>query len=120
VILLEFWDTHCSPCILLMPDFEKLTQKYKDNKDVAIINVNAGWETEQSARTFIQKRAFKLNYAYMEKANSKRMKVNELPCTIIIDRDFNIRYKHIGLNEEKETNIISEFEKEIENLRVDK
>lgn len=114
VILLEFWDTFCSPCIKLMPDFEKLTEKYKNNEDVIIISVNAGWQSKEKAKAFIDKRNYNLFFTYMEKQESKKLKVRELPCTIIIDKDFEYSYKHIGLNEEKEQNIIEEFDHQIQ------
>jgi len=114
VILLEFWDTYCSPCIKLMPDFEKLTAKYKNNDNVVIISVNAGWETMEKAKAFIEKRNFNLYFAYMEKKEARKLKVRELPCTIIIDKNFEYSYKHIGLNEETETEIINEFDEQIQ------
>ena len=53
----------------------------------------------------------------MTKSQSKKLKVRELPLTLIIDKDFNFIYKHVGLNEEKESNIVFKvWDKKIQEL----
>lgn len=96
VILLDFWDTRCGPCIRLMPDMEKLYIKHKDNPNVAIYVVNAGWQSFEDAKTFASGHDFNLPYSYMDIEISKSMGVRELPTTIIIDKQFNYRLKHVG------------------------
>ena len=61
VIVLEFWDTRCGPCRRLMLEMEKLYLKYKDNPEVAILEVNAGWETKENAQKFISNQDYELN-----------------------------------------------------------
>ena len=115
VTLLEFWDTHCGPCRKLMPDFEKLTAKYANNDMVEIISVNGGFESKENAKKFIDKYQYNLFFTYMDKKYSRnKFKVRELPCTIIIDKNYNFHYMHLGIDEEKEPNIIEEFDRQIQ------
>jgi thiol-disulfide isomerase/thioredoxin len=114
IVILEFWDTRCGPCRYLMPGFEKLSEKYRGRQDVMIICVNAGWESLQSAKIFVDEEPFKLFFTYMEKRESKKLIPDELPCTILIDKNFKLRYKHIGFNEKTEQTFISDLEERIE------
>jgi len=118
IIVMEFWDTFCSPCRRLMPSFEELVDKYNDNSDVVIWQVNAGWETFEKAKTFVDKKQFDLNFSYMEKKTSKKLKVRELPCTIIIDQEFNVVYKHAGCEEDEDETFMQHIDEMIEGLLI--
>jgi len=116
VIILEFWDTHCGPCLQLMPELVKLSDKYKDNPDVAIYIINAGWEKSEQAKAYIERKNYQFNSAYMNKDISRRLGVTTLPATIIIDKDYNLRFKHLGFDENNEMDIVSEFDTHIQTL----
>lgn len=116
VILLEFWDTHCGPCLQLMPEMAKLSDKYKDNPNVAIIVINAGWEPLDNAKAFMDKKAFTFNSAYMTKKLSRELGVSTLPTTIIIGKDFNLKFKHLGFDEKTEMAIVTVFDSHIQSL----
>ena len=119
IILLDFWDTHCGPCIQLMPHMEKLYMKYKDNPDVVIFIVNAGWQSIDEAKSFVSKHNYELPFAYMTKQESRKLKVREIPKTIIIDKQFNYRLQHVGYDgydPDKDLGPVTEFKKLIEIL----
>jgi thiol-disulfide isomerase/thioredoxin len=105
VIILDFWDTHCNPCIKSMTQMEKFYQKYKDDKRVTIYLVNAGWEPIENAKSFANQgkhffsrgKKYDLPFAYDNNSvTMKKFKFDSTPSTIIIDADFNIRAKHSG------------------------
>lgn len=116
VVELEFWDTHCGPCLQLMPEMVKLTEKYKDNPAVVIFIINAGWEKFENAKAFIDKKAYCFNSTYMEKRVSRKLGVSMLPATIIIGKDFNLKFKHIGFDEKTEMGIVNVFDSHIQSL----
>jgi thiol-disulfide isomerase/thioredoxin len=119
VVLLDFWDTRCGPCIKLMPHLEKLYAKYKDNPNVVILVVNAGWQLIDDARSFVSKRSYDLPFAYMTKQESKKLKVRELPKTIVIDKQFRYRLQFVGYDgydPDKDSEPVAEYEKLIEKL----
>ncbi len=119
IILLDFWDTHCGPCIKLMPYMEKLYSKYKNNENVVMYIVNAGWQSIEEAKGFVSKHNYKLPFAYMEKKESRKLKVREIPKTIIIDKNFTYQLEHVGYDgydPDKDLGPVKEFEKLIEEL----
>lgn len=116
VIILEFWDTHCGPCLQLMPELVKLSDKYKDNPDVAIFVINAGWEPIENAKAFMDKKGYSFKSAFMDKKISRELGVSTLPATIIIDKNFNFKFKHLGFDEKTELNIVDVFDNHIQSL----
>ena len=101
------------PCIVLMPKMKILYSKYKNNSNVVIYCVNPGWESFEIAKSFLENKSFDLPFMYDQ--NSKTAKLFGVYCnpsTIIIDRKFNLRIKHIGYDPSKD--IISDFKKYIE------
>ena len=75
---------------------EKLYSKYKSNPDVAFFIVNAGWQSIDEAKDFVLKNDYDLPFAYMMKQESRKLKVREIPKTIVIDKQFNFRLQYVG------------------------
>ena len=44
LVLIDFWATWCGPCMRLIPELEKMAEKYKDQ--VIFLKVNADKEKE--------------------------------------------------------------------------
>jgi len=59
VIILDFWATHCPPCIQEIPDFVKLYNKYKD-KGLVIIGVSLDRGDVEKVKRFCQNKG--VNY----------------------------------------------------------
>lgn len=119
IVLLDFWDTHCGPCITLMPHMEKLYSKYKDNQGIVILIVNAGWQSLDEAKSFVSTHNYDLPFAYMTKQESRKLQVREIPKTIMIDRQFNYRLQFVGYDgydPDKDFGPVNDLEKLIETL----
>lgn len=119
IVLLDFWDSRCGPCIQLMPHIEKLYAKYRDNPNVVILVVNAGWQSIDDAKSFVSKRSYDLPFAYMTKEESRKLKVREIPKTIIIDKQFKYQLQFVGYdgyNPDKDPEPVMKYEKLIEKL----
>lgn len=117
VILLDYWDTHCGPCRKLMPEMERLQERYQYDPRVSILVVNAGWEPLEEAREYANENDYSLTFAYDPGAQASRaMKVWELPTTILIDTDFNFHSKHIAYEPGEEAAIVAHYEELIEEL----
>ena len=125
VILLDFWNTGCIPCRKAMPKLEKLYKKYKDNSNVAIFILNSGWEPIEKARKFANKKRasfiifnrkkYDLPFAYdLNSTTFKSFGFNANPSTVIIDQNFIIRYKQIGVK--SGINIFQYLTKQIDEL----
>ena len=117
IILLEFWDTHCGPCRKLMPEMEKLQARYENDPRVAILLVNAGWESMEEAQEYVAEQDYALTFAYDPGARvSRAMRVWELPTTILIDSDFNYHSKHIAYEPGQESAIVGHYGSLVEEL----
>lgn len=105
IIVLDFWNTLCIPCVKAMPQLEKLYKKYKNDSAVVIFIVNSGWEPIEKAKEFadkkrggllfFNKKKYDLPFAYdtgSKLFNSMGLKMN--PSTVIIDSRSNVRVKH--------------------------
>jgi peroxiredoxin len=100
VVLLNFWATWCVPCRKEMPYFEKA---YRDNKKdgFIVIGVNVLQDADK-IWGFIHKE--KITFPIALDPDGKTMKlykVGALPYSLLIDRQGNVKYKHVGLINEK-------------------
>ncbi len=99
VILLDFWDSSCGPCIASMPDLEMLYRKYKSHPNVKIFCVDVGWKPLEKEKEFVQKRGYNAPFVYDEKSrNEESLGFGGSGFLIVIDKKFNIRLQHIGYN----------------------
>jgi len=96
VIMLNFFATWCPPCKAEMPDFNEIQNEYKN--DVKIIAVNVGGE----ALSKVQKFASRNNLTFTIALDDGRVSdlygpIRGIPVTVIIDKDFNIAKKYVGM-----------------------
>jgi thiol-disulfide isomerase/thioredoxin len=118
VILVDFWSSNCMPCVAFMPKMEELYLKYRNNSNVAIYCLNPGWESIEKAKSFLEKKNFDLPFTYDRNSKTSNLfGVYSNPSTIIIDRKYNLRIKHIGYSPSKDiltdfTNYIEKFLKQ--------
>ncbi len=95
VVLLNFWASWCGPCRQEMPVLDQLHQRYEDT-GFAVLGVNVEGEVAPA-----QKIVDKTNVTFPVLIDTKQQ-VSELynleamPSTVVIDRDGNIRYIHLG------------------------
>jgi len=96
VIILNFFATWCPPCRKEMPDFNEIAAQYADK--VKIIGINVGNEDIDRVREFVERNGLKFTIAIDEgKVTALYGPINAIPVTVIIDREFNIYKRYIGL-----------------------
>ncbi len=90
VVLLEFWATWCGPCLVAMPEVQKLHERYaKDGLSVVAV-------TDQNRETvapFVKKQGWALPIALDGEKIVESYKVRALPTTIVLAKDGSIAYK---------------------------
>lgn len=95
VVMMNFWASWCAPCRQEMPLLEDLYKKYK-GLGFTLLGVNVE-EDSRKASTLL--RSIKVSFPILFDSKnkvSKLYKVSAMPTTIIIDRDGNMRYLHLG------------------------
>ncbi|MBC5775209.1 TlpA family protein disulfide reductase [Pontibacter sp. KCTC 32443] len=92
VIVLNLWATFCKPCILEMPELNKLKKEFA-GKEVVFISMSP--EDKATLRKFFKKNQF--DFAVLPSSGNYMMNFgNSLPQTILIDKAGIIREVSTG------------------------
>ncbi|MBD1397907.1 TlpA family protein disulfide reductase [Pontibacter sp. JH31] len=92
VVVLNLWGTFCKPCILEMPELNRLKQSYAE-KDVVFVSMSP--EDKPIIKKFLKKHVFDF-IILPGSAHYMKDFGNTVPQTILIDRVGIVREVHIG------------------------
>ncbi|HKJ30815.1 MAG TPA: TlpA disulfide reductase family protein [Balneolales bacterium] len=82
VVMLDFWETWCHPCIASMPTENKLAKEFP-NKFV-VIAVTPGFnDSRNKVKAFIKNHNYKFHYAYGKKLAQKLM-ISGIPYKVFL------------------------------------
>lgn len=96
-ILLSFWATWCKPCLEEMVEFNKIYEQYKDNgfKLIAIST-----DTEKSVakvKPYIRSKEYQFPVLLDTNGDvARKYYAQQMPFTVIIGKNGNIVYSHLG------------------------
>jgi peroxiredoxin len=109
VIVLNFWFIECKPCVMEMPELNKLVEKYK-GKEVVFI----GFATSDKAKLqkFLKSNSFSYNVIPDTQEIADNYGVKFFPTHVVIDKGSVIRYYTTGLS----PTTMTDLEKSIEML----
>lgn len=105
VIFINFWATWCPPCRAEMPSINQLHTRFKNNKNVVFIMVDADGKPEISG-TFMKRKGYDLPVYTMASNVPDSMFTGSLPTTIILDKSGRIVYKGIGAADYSSSKVI--------------
>jgi len=94
VVVLDFWATWCGPCTEVMPQMQKLYEKYKDS-GVAVFGVSS-WEQKDPA-VFMKEKHYTYGLLLKGEDIAERYGVGTLPAVYIIGADGRVVYRHEGV-----------------------
>ena len=95
VILINFWASWCGPCRQEMPVLDQLYRHYR-SLDFTILGVNVEQDSD-NAKTLLKDVSVSFPVLFdSENKVSKLYEVKGMPSTVLVDRDGNIRYVHMG------------------------
>jgi len=83
VVIIEFWETWCMPCIEGMQHLKKLKDEFSD--DLKIICISS--DDLDKAHTFIDKNNFQFDFIFdKEKIMQQKFPHSSIPYTIVVDK----------------------------------
>lgn len=83
VVILEFWETWCAPCIEGMPHLKKLKEQYADNLEIICVSSDGF----QKNTNFINTNAYPFEFIFDEKkALSNIFPHSGIPFSVLIDK----------------------------------
>ncbi|MBS1758705.1 MAG: redoxin domain-containing protein [Bacteroidetes bacterium] len=121
VVILDFWATWCGPCIASFPGMQLLSNKYKNDPDVAILFIDS-WEREENkeknAKDFMTKKGYKDFLVLMDNDDAVigGYGVSGIPTKFVIDKSGVLRFTTVGFSGSDE-GLVNEMSRMIELAR---
>ena len=110
VVFLNFWATWCPPCQREMPEIQKLSEKYQNSEDIAILTVVMPGGQDMDAagiKKFLKEKGFTMPVIFDDGRLSSSFQITSLPTTYMFDRDGNVYGSVVGqLSSDMMENII--------------
>jgi thiol-disulfide isomerase/thioredoxin len=98
-IVLDFWATWCGPCRIQRPMYEQVEKKYSSNSNVVFLSVNTD-EDKSKVAPFLAKENW-TQRAYFDAGLGAMLRVNNIPTTIVLNRDGQIVSRMAGFIPER-------------------
>ena len=110
IVLLDFWQIHCIPCIYGLPRLDALAREYK-KKGVTIFAIDEA-DTAGEVRAFMKDKAWgsNLKFASGSGAVSAAYAIGSTPTSVLIDAAGTVRSVHKFLDEEAKAALAAEFD----------
>lgn len=116
VVYLDFWASWCGPCVVSLPELEKLYTRYKNQGfEVVAINLDSA---QEDAQRFLQGKS--ISYPVLfdhQQKTPEQYGVAGMPTAYLLDHTGKLRYTHTGFKPndgEKLSNLIQQLLKEKE------
>ncbi len=112
VIIVDFWYTHCHPCVKAMPSLDKLYRKYKD-KGLKIFGINSVDNRPKSKKlldNFLSKRDISYDIILATPDVDIMYKVNGYPTMYVIDKNGKIAHAELGFREKSFNEMVKKVE----------
>ncbi|WP_316817794.1 TlpA disulfide reductase family protein [Pedobacter nyackensis] len=110
VVLLDFWEVWCGPCVESMPNIEGLFQKYK-TKGLLVYGIVNDTSNIVSSKAFTKKRGFTLPMLAGSEHLMNSLKITGIPLYVLVDRTGKITFISEGYSNGIETAILKALER---------
>ena len=111
IVVINFWGTWCGPCVVEMPEFQKLHERYLSDPDVVVLTIDTD-DNPDELREWMANKEFTYE-VLLDDGYVGRAGINSYPTTWFIDRNGQIVFIERGSAE----SLAEEFGWRIEALR---
>lgn len=95
VLVIDFWETWCGPCLQVFPSLQELTEEYPDQFSVLAVTLGLT-EGPDEARAFKDENGYDFHYLYDEYNVSDQLGIFSIPFKMYIDPDGKLIRHEIG------------------------
>ena len=100
VVLLDFFDTMCSPCLEEIPHLQSLYEEFGEDLIIISISVSPSFDTVEKLQQFRQEHEIDWIIARDTIGIYDEYDVQYIPTLVIIDQEGYIQHRHVGLTDE--------------------
>ena len=95
VVLIDFWETWCKPCLASFPTMQQLMDDYPDR--FVVLAVTPGFtNSREDAREFAREHDYDFVYLYDENKLHQKLNVQGIPFKVFVDAEGNFIKKSLG------------------------
>jgi len=93
IVVLNFWFTTCPPCVMEIPELNKIASKYKKS---GVVFLAITFENKDKVNNFIKEHPFYFNLI-ADATMVRKYGINGFPTSILIDKEGKIMFKKTGI-----------------------
>lgn len=119
VVVIDFWATWCAPCVAVMPQLQRVAEKFA-GRNVVLIGINQDRTgSEQKVRDFLSARNITFRQILdFEGELGSAYEVSAIPCTVIIDPKGVIQDIDLGGHQNLEESLSDRIETVLRGERI--
>ncbi len=112
IIVMDFWATWCGPCVKMMPELQKIHEKFL-NQSVIVLGIST-WERGDPIK-FMNEKGY--NYKLLMKGDevAKKYGVTGIPTLYVIGQNGKIIFGDVGFKSDSYQRIVETIENELKN-----
>lgn len=93
VVVVNWWHTHCYPCIQEIPELDALAKRHADNAQVVFVAI--AHDEPEALRSFLDGKPFGYQHTLGDE-RTRRVLGDSFPRHLVLDREGIVRFDRIG------------------------